>query len=300
MNFNIKEQTWWRKLLFLPAVVLVIFVILTVGLLIYSLGYENANPVIVYFSYAFSAYTLTVVVIRIPTLACAVRRGLYANKYSNKYLSESDFRAKVSLYIGNSMNVLYTIMHLVTGVLYSSVWSCALSGYYLVLLVIRLGLARKEQSRFQIADAEERRVYELKGCCTCGKWLFLLNAAVSVLVIQMIWQNQYYDYPGIMVYAHAAYAFYSLTMAIISMLKHRKMEKPLFTAAKVVSMSCALMSILALQTALLMQFGNDQASFIQIMNSLTGFAVCFNIFAMAVWLIHKTRKELKNDNERLH
>ena len=123
--------------------------------------------------------------------------------------------------------------------------------------------------------------------------MFLLNIAVSALVVQMIWQNQYYDYPGFMVYAHAAYAFYSLTMAIINMMKHRKMEQPIFAAAKVVSMSCALMSILALQTALLMQFGNRQDDFAQLMNAITGGVVCFNVFAMAVWLVHKTKKEIK-------
>lgn len=77
------------------------------------------------------------------------------------------------------------------------------------------------------------------------------------------------------------------------MIKYRKMERPILSAAKVVSMSCALMSIFALQTAMLTQFGAEQADFIQLMNFLTGSVVCFAEFLLAIWLVHKTNKELK-------
>lgn len=283
----------WKKAFFLPWLIIVLFVIVTIGLLLYSLGYENANPIVAYFSYAFSAYTLALVVVRTPAIVNRIRKGLHSNRYSNRYLSEAEFRAQVSLYIGNGMNVLYAIVHVVTGIVYMSVWSLALGGYYMVLTLIRSNLVRKERVSLGITDKREKRSYELRSASACGRLLFILNIAVTVLVVQMIWQNRYYDYPGFMVYAHAAYAFYSFIMTFISMMKRRKLEQPIYSAAKVVSMSCALMSILALQTALLMQFGNNQKAFMQTMNSLTGFAVCFNIFAMAVWLVHKTKKEIQ-------
>jgi len=293
-----KDKKWWRmikwkKALFPHWFVIVSFILISTVLLIYSLGYKEANPIIAYFSYAFSAYTLTIFVARMPRIIKKIKIGLYKNKYSNIYLSEAEVRAKTSLYVGNGVNVLYSVVHLVTGILYSSVWSYALAGYYVVLSLIRSSLVRKDRVRLTIDNNKERRLYELKSGCSCGRLLFLLNMAVSVLVVQMIWKNQYYDYPGFMVYAHAAYAFYSFIMTLISMIKQRKLEQPIYSAAKVVSMSCALMSILALQTALLMQFGDGQTEFIQFMNSLTGFAVCFNIFAMAVWLVHKTKKEIR-------
>ena len=293
-----KEKAWWKrinwkKLLFPHWFIVVSFTVISAAALVYSLGYSDANPIVAYCSYAFSAYTLTIVVARMPGIIKKIRKGLHSNQYTGRYLSEPELRAEVSLYIGNGMNVLYALVHMVTGIVYSSVWSGALAAYYIVLSMIRSNLVRKDRVRLRIEDDRERRIFELKSGRSCGQLLFLLNIAVSALVIQMIWKNQYYDYPGFMVYAHAAYAFYSFIMAVISMMKHRKMEKPIFAAAKVVSMSCALMSILALQTALLMQFGGDQADFAQIMNSLTGFAVCFNIFAMAVWLVHKTKKEVR-------
>ena len=293
-----KDIEWWKKIkwkqfLFPHWFIIVAFVLISAVLLIYSLGYKNANPIIAYCSYVFSAYTLTIVVARMPAFIKRIKQGVHANKYSSRYVSEPELRAEVSLYIGNGMNVLYAIVHIITGIAYASVWSGTLAGYYIILSLIRSGLVKKDRMRLRIEDERERRLYELKSGYACGRLLFVLNLAVSALVVQMIWQNKYYDYPGFMVYAHAAYAFYSFIMALINMLKHRKLEKPIFSAAKVVSMSCALMSILALQTALLMQFGNGQAAFARLMNSLTGFAVCFNVFAMAVWLVHKTKKEIR-------
>ena len=60
-----------------------------------------------------------------------------------------------------------------------------------------------------------------------------------------------------------------------------------------ISFACALTSILALQTAMLVQFGEQDKSFMMLMNSLIGGAVCFSVFAMAIWLVHKTRKEMR-------
>lgn len=122
--------------------------------------------------------------------------------------------------------------------------------------------------------------------------MFLLNIVVTVLVVQMIWKNKFYDYSGIMIYAQAAYAFYCLVRAIIHLVRYRKMEHPILSAAKVVSMVCALMSLLSLQAAMLMQLGNENGVFIRIMNVFTGAIVCLGTFAMAVWLVHRSREEL--------
>ena len=100
-----------------------------------------------------------------------------------------------------------------------------------------------------------------------------------------------------MINAQAAYTFYCLTMAIINLVKYRNMTRPILSAAKVISLSCALMSVFALQTAMLMQFGDENENFSQIMNAFTGGAVCACVFAMAIWLVYKTGKEIKRLEE---
>lgn len=295
MEENRKE--WWKKLIFPHIIVKILLVIVTVPLLVYSLGYKNANPIIAYFSYGFSAYTLVVVCLKLPSTIKAVKEWLYAHKYSNRYLTDSKLRAEISLYSGTAVNLLYATFYFGMGVYYSSTWIRAIAVYYIVLSVIRVGLVKKDKKKLNIDDTVMRRIYELKSCRTCGKLMFLLNFVVAGIVGHMIWKNEHYNYPGLLIYAQAAYAFFCLTKAIIHLFKYKKMEQPILSAAKIVSMSTALVSILALQTAMLTQFGEGQANFIRLMNALTGTAVCIAEFAMAVWLVHKSRKELVSLNE---
>lgn len=292
-----KRKEWWKKLIFPHIVVKILLVIVTVPLLVYSLGYKNANPIIAYFSYGFSAYTLVVVCLKLPSTIKTVKEWLYAHKYSNRYLTDSKLRAEISLYSGTAVNLLYATFYFGMGVYYSSTWIRAIAVYYIVLSVIRVGLVKKDRKKLNIDGMDMRRVYELKSCRTCGKLMFLLNFVVAGIVGHMLWKNEHYNYPGLLIYAQAAYAFFCLTKAIIHLFKYKKMEQPILSAAKIVSMSTALVSILALQTAMLTQFGEGQANFIRLMNALTGTAVCIAEFAMAVWLVHKSRKELELLNE---
>lgn len=293
-----EEKVWWKILLFPHWFIKIILVILSTILLIYSLGFKDANQVIAYISYALSAYTLVVVCIKVPAYTKQIKHRVHENKYYKTYLSKPNQRATVSLYASSGVNIIYALFYFGTGIYFESVWTMAIAVYYIVLSLIRYGLVRKDRRKMLIEDETERRNYELKSCHFCGCLMFLLNIAVTGLVIQMIWQNKHYNYPGFLIYAQAAYTFFCLTMAIINMIKYRKMERPILSAAKVVSMSCALTSILALQTAMLIQFGSEQINYIRVMNCLTGSVVCLSVFGMAVWLVHKTRKELAQIDSR--
>ena len=292
------EKKWWEILLFPHWAIKIVLVIASVVLLIYSLGYKDANHIIAYVSYTISAYTLTVVSIKVPAFVSAIKKGLYKNKYSGRYLTDPVLRAKISLYASSGINIMYALSYLGGGIFYRSEWTIAIAIYYIVLSLIRFGLVRKERKRLLIESKNERRRYELRSCYSCGALMFLLNIAVTILVGQMIWKNKFYDYSGIMIYAQAAYAFYCFARAIMHLVKYRRMEHPILSAAKVVSMVCALMSILSLQTAMLMQFGSENGTFIRIMNIFTGTLVCLGTFAMAVWLVHKSKEELKMLKER--
>ncbi len=52
----------------------------------------------------------------------------------------------------------------------------------------------------------------------------------------MIHSGKGYAYPGTLIYAAAAYAFYSLTSAIVSLVRLRKFGSPAVSAAKMVSL----------------------------------------------------------------
>ncbi len=282
-----------KYMLFPHKILIILFIVITIPLLIYSLGYQEANPVIVYVSYLFSAYTLTVTLIQMPSLVRWVKRGLYGNRHSAKYLSEPMLRAKISLYTSVGISIFYAVFKFAAGLYYRSVWLGAIAVYYTILSVIRFGLVKRERYFAKQADSREKRLQELKAYRFCGCLMMLLHMAVAGLVVQMVWQNKSYDYPGFLIYAFAAYSFYCFGMAIKNIVKYRKLEQPLLSAAKMISFACALTSILALQTAMLTQFGDGQENFARLMNALTGGAVCLTVFFMSLRMIRRAGREIK-------
>ena len=91
----------------------------------------------------------------------------------------------------------------------------------------------------------------------------------------------------------AAYTFTTMTLAVVNVIKYRRYESPIMSAARVISLASALVSILSLETAMLTAFGepgND--SFRQIMTAITGSAVCLLVLAMAVYMVIHSTKEI--------
>ena len=122
--------------------------------------------------------------------------------------------------------------------------------------------------------------------------MFLLNLAMCGIVMQMIWKKESYYYPGYMIYLSALYAFICLISAIINVIHYRDMLVPELAAAKILSLVKSCMSLLAMQTAMLMQFESD-VQFRQIMNSFSGSCVCMIVFCIAIYMVVRSKKELK-------
>ena len=108
-----------KKLLFPHGFVVFLLFNLTIVLLVYSLGYPEAIPVIQYISYAISAYALVVVCFRIPGIIRWWKNILYGNKLTAKYLTEKHVRDMVSLYTGIGMDLAMAVLKVVIGIFFS-------------------------------------------------------------------------------------------------------------------------------------------------------------------------------------
>ena len=81
------------------------------------------------------------------------------------------------------------------------------------------------------------------------------------------------------------------------MIKFRKYESPVLSAAKAISLAAALVSILSLETAMLAQFGSeDDPLFRKVMTGTTGGGVCVIVLGMALFMIIKSSRQLKQIN----
>lgn len=274
------------RLLFPSVFILIPLVILSTVLLIYVFSNSADNSAIAYISYIISAYTLTAVSCKVPSIIKSIKKLLHSNPHSRRYLSEAELRAKISLHTGLLLNIIYSAFKLAAGIYYSSFWFGAEAVYYIILSIIRYTLIRKSKNNLSNHADEWRR------CRLCGYLMLLLNLAMTVIIVQVVRQNKSYSYAGFIIYATAAYTFYRLTMAIIHVIKFNPRKYTVLSASKQINLSAALMSLFALQSAMLTQFGEGNTDFIKTINAATGSVVSVIAICTALFMIINSSKKI--------
>lgn len=278
------------KLLFPHKAIVICSVPIAAALLIYAFAYEDANIVVTYISYIFSAYSLTIVCAKAPILFRKIKAAKNRNKYITLYQSDAQLRVKISLYSSVALNILYALLQLFSGFHFHSIWFYALAGYYTLLAVMRFFLLKDARK----IVAGENKFYEFLIYRLCGILLLLMNLTLGVIVSYIVWQNRGFEYHYIHTIAMAAYTFTAMTLAVMNVIKYRRYESPLMSAAKVISLASALVSLLSLETAMLTAFGESgNESFRQTMTAITGTAVCLLILTMAIYMIIHSTKEIR-------
>lgn len=250
---------------------------------------------IAYAVYALSFYALCVVSVKVPSAVKGGKALVLSNPFANRYFTDKPFRVRFKLYSGTVINVAYGVFKLVIGIVYHSEWFGSVAVYYMVLAVLRFLLISAHRRSDRLEAEQEKLLHQWKSYRICGWLLLLLNGAITGMVIQMIWRNRGYSYPGYVIYVSAAYTFYKLTMSIIRAVKDREGRSPVFTAAGAMDLCVALMSIFALQTAMFSSFGaemTEESCFL--MNSLTGGGVSFAVVCIAVFMIIYSNKTIKS------
>ena len=287
-----------KKIFFLPPLVTALITIPSFAFVFYVLvtGIGGAPA---WLSYGLSAYALVITTTGVIRIVKAVRAGidnsptvkrLLAHPVSGRYLTDAAFRAEASLYCGLLINMLYAAVKMLSGILYNSVWLITLSVYYILLGVMRFLLLTSARKTHGRADpATDFRRYR-----GCGVLLAFMTLVLSGMILFIIRQNGGYDYPGILIYVMALYAFYAVITAAINIVKFRRHGSPILSAAKAVNLAVALVSMLALETAMLSQFGQESDQlFRRIMTASTGAVVCGFVFAMAIYMIVRATRQLR-------
>ena len=291
-----------KKIFVLPPVPTVVVALFGYAFVIAVTVFGINIPAVEYLSYLASAYALIVTITGLPRMRAYIKsvkkrffdlsavKRIKETKYGGKYFDDIRFRAKVSLYCGLLINVLYIAVKMFSGIYYRSVWFAALAIYYILLAVMRFMLIRREKRYAERSEIE----IELRRYRACGITLLIMNEALAGIVIFMVYQNRGFDYPGLLIYAMAMYSFYAVISAVVNLVKFRKHGSPVLSASKTITLIAAMVSMLSLETAMLSRFGsNDTPQFRAIMTGATGGGVCTIVICMAVYMIVKANKNLK-------
>jgi hypothetical protein len=286
-----------KKALFPPIWLIVILVLVSAAALGYVFIRGMEQSIVAYIVYVLAFYALSVLCIFctmvLPKQYRQIKQKIYANPLGNRFLTDRAFRSHVSLRLSFTINLLYAGLHIWSWYQFQSYWFVVLAVYYGILAVMRLLLVRY----VHIQKIGTSILKEWKRAKACACILLLVNLSLSGAVLMILYQSKGYDYPGILIYVMALYTFYSTIHATVDIVKYRKLGSPVMTAAKVVSLSAALVSMLNLETAMFAQFGRDMAPENQrIFIILTGAGVSIIIVVMSAMLIANANREIRRTN----
>lgn len=286
------------KLLYPPVWLIIMFIPICTAALIYTFISANEKHPLAYVTYVLSFYTLTVVVMKcvtiIPEHYRSAKQRVYDIPIGERFMTDIKFRTHISLYISLAANVTYASMNFLSGFIYHTAWFFVLAFYYIILAVMRFLLVRFVNH----VGIGKNYLKELRRSRVCGYIMLTINLALSGAVLMILYQNKGYEYHGILIYAMAAYTFYITTLAIVNLLKYRKLGSPVMSMSKIINMAAALVSMLSLETAMFSQFGRDMKPENQrLIIMLTGAGVSIVIVAMSVYSIIKNSGKIKRITE---
>ncbi|MGL5436423.1 MAG: hypothetical protein ACRDBO_13650 [Lachnospiraceae bacterium] len=212
-----------------------------------------------------------------------IRPGIAANPFAHRVTSDYRYRTMLSAHSSLAMNLLFALGNGMFGILYHSAWFGALSGYYLVLSIMRFLAIQYERKHGKKKRDEQIRRKELYVFRNCGILFIMLTFVLLSSVVQMVFYGQTKRYPGTLIFAVAAYTFYKIGIAVFHMFKVGKMKSPLLRVIRNIGYADAMVSMVSLQTAMFVSLGDDTDT--RWMNLLTGGVVCLIILFLGIYMI---------------
>lgn len=292
---QIKKVT--KKLFYLRPLPTLLIAVPSFIFVFWILGSESEDSPLTYAAYVLSAYAAIISVTGLIRASKHVKPWINDSSLMKKarsiplvgkYIEEISFRTETSLYTSLAINLFYAGVKLFSGIRYHSVWFITLAVYYISLAVMRFSLLHYVRKR------NDDKISELKRYRLCGIVLLIMNNALIGIIILAITENSGFEYPGVLIYVMAMYTFYAAITAVVNVVKSRKFGSYFMSAAKIINLTAALVSVLSLEMAMLTQFGAaEDPSFRIIMIGCTGAGVGIIVLSMAVYMIYIAVKQLK-------
>lgn len=124
--------------------------------------------------------------------------------------------------------------------------------------------------------------------------LLMMTFVLTIFILYFVWRIREFRHHEITTISIAVYTFASLTLAVINAVRYKKYGSPVYSAAKVISLVSAVVSVLTLENAMLTAFGQESGElFRQIMLGATGAAVICAVQGIAIYMILNAGKNLK-------
>ncbi len=288
-----------KTLLMPPTPIVVSGVPVTAALMVWAFALGGQESPFSYAAYVISAYSLVILIVAIARSSLVARIADFVRSFglAAQLIDDRHFRLEVGMHSALLVDGMWAITNLAMGAVMASAWFVTLAAYYLALTAMRAIMVRHIRRR----DFEGDPVAEHRACRTCGIVLASSAVALSGMVVLVLHSEGGFSYAGTLIFAAAAYAFYSLVMNIVGFVRNRKGARPVLAASIDVNLATALVSIFALEVAMFASFGGDgaqDAAFQFGMTAGSGAAICLMVLAIGVLMAARSSKALREVEKR--
>lgn len=264
--------------------------------IVLSQGYTGLLAFVAYLLSSYALVVLCVSVIRDLSLIWElfINSSLYRNicelPIIGAFIQDDALRIRLSLYFGAFVNLLYVILKISTGMIYRSYWLVFFGLYYLALAVLRLFIIEKDSKNI---NGNTDSIADYRRFRACGLILLFLNVVLAFITMLAVEFRAEVDYPGVLIFGMALYSFYAFIITLSGVIKYRRHERVMFTAAKASSFTAALVSMLSLEIAMTARFGTEDYMFRKWMAAMTGAGVFVTVFIIAILMILRANRLIR-------
>ena len=264
--------------------------------IVLSQGYTGLLAFVAYLLSSYALVALCVSMIRDLSLMWElfINSSLYRNicelPIIGAFIQDDALRIRLSLYFGAFVNLLYVILKISTGIIYRSYWLVFFGVYYLALAVLRLFIIEKDSKNI---NGKTDSIADYRRFRACGLILLFLNVVLAFITMLAVEFKAEVDYPGVLIFGMALYSFYAFIITLSGVIKYRRHERVMFTAAKASSFTAALVSMLSLEIAMTARFGTEDYMFRKWMAAITGAGVFVTVFIIAILMILRANRLIR-------
>lgn len=229
------------------------------------------------------AYFVYTVIYLSPKVKGKIVTAMSKHRFTDGILKSYGFRTLVFASVGFAVNVAYTALQAIIGIVSRSVWNIVIAVFYLALIAV------KSVALFCAVKYEKNAEKQVKAYRACGYMLNLLTFAMSGIIALIFSADMTFEYAGVMIYAVAAYTFYKIITAVYQIFKAKKQDSLAVQAIRNINLTSALYSILVLQVAMFQAFGERANHF---SNGITGGVVAAIILTISIIMIVKSYRKV--------
>lgn len=195
------------------------------------------------------------------------------------------YRMVISAAFSFCLNLLYALYHGALGIYTQSIWFLTMFAFYIIFGAMRFSAVLCERRNSVKTDEIEYFVMKLSGIL-----LTVLSFVLTGVNYLSLSQKIATKYDTILMITIATYTFYKITMAVVRAVKQRRDPSPLLAVIRSIGYAEVAASVLTLQRSMLVSFDGMTEENAQLMNGLTGAAVCLFVFVLGITMIRRSTK----------